>query len=175
MLAAAKTAWLFWWFLSSKRNFLKIFEGEMLIKTQPTSFLQIFCEFLLNSKNVSINILGPDDSRQGDHQALTLSMLRLLLSKAWYCKRYMRIASTLLIVGIHWKALSKYYQMSINVPGLLSFFSFFESFCFVQISHQLQKGSWINPSSVLSFKEYRCKDFGKHLNHIMLVFIGKLS
>ena len=33
-------------------------------------------------------------------------------------------------VGIHWKALAEYSQMSTHVPGFESFFSFFASFSF---------------------------------------------
>ena len=33
-------------------TFQKIFQGEMLIKIQHTNLLKIFCEFLINSKNV---------------------------------------------------------------------------------------------------------------------------
>ena len=38
-------------------------------------------------------------------------------------------------VGIHWKALAEYYQMSTNVPGFQSFSSVFGIISFDQISH----------------------------------------
>ena len=38
--------------------------------------------------------------------------------------------------GIHWIALTEYSQMSTHVPGFQ--LGFFASFCFVQISHQMQ-------------------------------------
>ena len=57
-------------------------------------------------------------------------------------------------VGIHWKALDEYYQMSTHVPGFQSFstfFSFFhfffKLFCFVQISPHAA-------SQVLSINSY---------------------
>ena len=42
-------------------------------------------------------------------------------------------------VGIHWKVLTEYYQMSTHVPGFQSFFRFFASFCIGKISHQQHK------------------------------------
>ena len=50
MPEAAKAAWLFWNYLSDNSNIQKIFEGEMLIKIQRTTLLQIFCEFVINRK-----------------------------------------------------------------------------------------------------------------------------
>ena len=41
---------------------------------------------------------------------------------------------------IHWIALSEYSQMGTNVPGFQSFFRFFSSFCFDEISLQQHKG-----------------------------------
>ena len=48
MHVAAKTAWLFWWYLSIKSYFQKIFEGEMFFRTLSTTLLQIFCKFVPN-------------------------------------------------------------------------------------------------------------------------------
>ena len=42
-------------------------------------------------------------------------------------------------VGIHWIALTEYYQMSTNLPGFQSFLASFASFCIDQISHQQLK------------------------------------
>ena len=42
-------------------------------------------------------------------------------------------------VGIHWKALAEYSQMSTYMPGFRSFFRFFASFCVDKISHQQHK------------------------------------
>ena len=62
MLAAAKTAWQFWWNLSSKSVFGKIFEGEMLIRTLPTTLLQIFCKISFNPKVIVRSTIDPDDN-----------------------------------------------------------------------------------------------------------------
>ena len=40
----------------------KIFEGEMLIRTQPTTLLQIFFESMFDSKVIIKNIKDPDDT-----------------------------------------------------------------------------------------------------------------
>ena len=40
----------------------KLFDGEMLIRTLPTTLLQIFCNIILNSKVIDENILDPDDN-----------------------------------------------------------------------------------------------------------------
>ena len=70
--------------------------------------------------------------------SLTLLMLRLLLSKAKgrkdYCKQ-----SKPCHVGIHWKALAEYSQMSTHVAGFLWFFMFFASLCIGKISQQQHK------------------------------------
>ena len=51
-------------------------------------------------------------------------MLMLLSSKAQGCKDWL---SKTCHVGIHWKALAEYSQMSTHVPGFQSFFRFFAS------------------------------------------------
>ena len=43
-------------------------------------------------------------------------------------------------VGIHWKALTEYFQMSTHLPWFQSFHSFLSSILVDQISHQQQKG-----------------------------------
>ena len=70
---------------------------------------------------------------------LTLSMLRLLSSKAQGRKQF-RKPSKPCHVGIHLKALAEYSQMSTHLPGFQSFLRFFASFCFGKISHQQHKG-----------------------------------
>ena len=40
----------------------KLFEWEMLIRTLPTTLLQIFCKIILNSKIIVQSILDPDDN-----------------------------------------------------------------------------------------------------------------
>ena len=51
-------------------------------------------------------------------------MLRLLSSKAQGCKDFC-MPSKPYLVGIHWKALAGYYQMSTNMPGFLVGFQHF--------------------------------------------------
>ena len=70
---------------------------------------------------------------------LTLPMMRLLLSKTHKCKDFWK-PSEPCHVGIHWKALTEYFQMSTHLPGFQSFFRFFASFRIGQISHQQHKG-----------------------------------
>jgi len=70
---------------------------------------------------------------------LTLIMLSLLLSKAQIGQNVSKISKPC-YVDIYWKALAECFQMSTNLPGFLSFSSFFAFFYFEQISHQQQKG-----------------------------------
>ena len=69
MPGAPKTVWLFLWYLSNESNFQKTFEREMFIEIQPTTLLQIFCEFMIYSKVILKSIKGPDVTCQGDLQA----------------------------------------------------------------------------------------------------------
>ena len=50
MLTTAKTVRQCWWNLARKNINWKTFEGEMLIRTLPTTLLQIFCKIILNFK-----------------------------------------------------------------------------------------------------------------------------
>ena len=68
MPVASKTAWLFWWHLSTKTNFQKIFEAEMLNEIQLTFLLQIFCEIMINAKVIFKITKSPDKSCQEDLQ-----------------------------------------------------------------------------------------------------------
>ena len=70
---------------------------------------------------------------------LTLPMLRLLSSKAQERKDSWK-SSKPCHVGIHWKALAEFSQMSTHLPGFRSFSRFFASLCIGQISHQQHKG-----------------------------------
>ena len=40
--------------------FGEIFEGETLVRTPPTTLLQIFCELILNSLVIVKSIIDPD-------------------------------------------------------------------------------------------------------------------
>ena len=41
----------------------------MLLRSQPTILLQIFCEVMINSEVIFVSIIGPDDICQGEPQA----------------------------------------------------------------------------------------------------------
>ena len=70
VIGAAKTAWRFWWYISGKSLIQKIFEGEILFRCQPTHLFQLFCKNIINSKVIFKSIIGPDDTRKGDHHSL---------------------------------------------------------------------------------------------------------
>ena len=70
MLKAAKTTWQFLWNLSNESIVEKIFEGELLIRTLPTTLLQIFCKISCNSKVIVKSIIDPDDNFQRMSKAL---------------------------------------------------------------------------------------------------------
>ena len=60
LLEGRKAAWQFWWNLTCACIFGKKFDGQMLIRILPTSFLQICCELILYSQyllKVSYHIL----------------------------------------------------------------------------------------------------------------------
>ena len=42
----------------------KIFQGEILIRTLPTSLFQIFCIIIFNSQVIVKNVIDPDDNFQ---------------------------------------------------------------------------------------------------------------
>ena len=51
---------------SRKHFFLKIFEGEMLIRTQQTTHIQILCKMILNFQVIVKSIINPDDNFKKD-------------------------------------------------------------------------------------------------------------
>ena len=57
-----KEAWRFWEYFTQKSIFLKTFGGEMLIRSQTTTLLQIFCELLLYSKVIFESMKVADDT-----------------------------------------------------------------------------------------------------------------
>ena len=65
-----------------------------------------------------------NDTGRWKEDISTLSMLRLLLSKAQELKNLWK-SSKPYHLGIHWKALIEYSQMSTHLPGFRLFFSFF--------------------------------------------------
>ena len=52
---------LSWRYLSEKTIFLKIFNSDMMIRTQPTTLLQIFLEIMLHSRFLFKYSLSPDE------------------------------------------------------------------------------------------------------------------
>ena len=82
---------LFWWYLSDKWNFQKILEGVRFFKIQSTIFLQIFCEFISNSKVMFKSIKGPDNSCQGYLKAWKIKVhSKVLNSEPFNQKLYSR-------------------------------------------------------------------------------------
>ena len=57
-----KEAWLFWEYFTQKSIFLKTFQGEMLIRSQTTIRLQIFCELSLYSQVIFKSMKASDDT-----------------------------------------------------------------------------------------------------------------
>ena len=51
-------------FSSSKAYFIKLFEGEMTIRTESKTLFEIFFIFMLNSKVIYNSILCPDYTGQ---------------------------------------------------------------------------------------------------------------
>ena len=45
----------------------KIFDGEMFIRTLPTTLLQIFCKIILNLKIIAKFDIDPDNYFQMEH------------------------------------------------------------------------------------------------------------
>ena len=66
MPIAAKIARLFPAYFSNKIDFLKIFDGEILIKILPTTLLQVFCEIMSTAKLIFKSIKDPDDICHGE-------------------------------------------------------------------------------------------------------------
>ena len=73
------------------------------------------------------------------YPGLTTPMLRLLSPNAQERKDFWK-PSKPCHVGIHWKALAEYSQMSTHMPGFQWFFRIFALFCIGQLSHQQHKG-----------------------------------
>ena len=61
-LERPKQAWQFWWYFSYKSIFWKIFGGKILIRSQATTLLQIFCELLFYSQVISKSMKVADDT-----------------------------------------------------------------------------------------------------------------
>ena len=57
MLTAAKSSLEIWRKFSDKSMIRKIFEGEMFLKTLPTTFLQIVCKFIFNTQVIGKSIM----------------------------------------------------------------------------------------------------------------------
>ena len=70
---------------------------------------------------------------------LTLPMLSQLPCKEQWLEDFWK-SSKPCHVGIHWKALAEYFQMSTHLPGFRSFLRVFTLLCIGWISHQHPKG-----------------------------------
>ena len=126
MLTTAKNSLQYQWYNSGEDIFRKIFEGEMLITTIlnnfPLKLLRYNSTFTNHHKEYHI------PKRRFLQELKTISMLRLLSSKAQGRKDFWKPSKKPCHVGIHWKVLNEYYQMSTHVQGFRSFLSFLLSF-----------------------------------------------
>ena len=62
ILAAAESTWQFWWNLWRESILKKNFDGDMLIRTLPATFLEKNCKIIVNSKVIIKSIIDPDDN-----------------------------------------------------------------------------------------------------------------
>ena len=69
-----KEAWQIWKYFTYKSIFLKTFEGEMLIRSQTTTLLQIFYEILLCSQVIFKSMKVADDTFQRNSECLWVKM-----------------------------------------------------------------------------------------------------
>ena len=104
-------------------------------KKDPEFFSPTYPPFFLDSYRIQTIFF----SRPSHRWAFTLSMLRLFSWKSARRKDYGKQTKPC-HVGIHWRALVEYSQMSTHVPGFRSFFRGFASFGIGQISQQQHKG-----------------------------------
>ena len=72
-----KQAIQFWVYFSIKSIFRKIFEGEMLIRSQTTTLLLIFCELLLYSQVIFKSMKVADDTSKSNSECEWVKMARL--------------------------------------------------------------------------------------------------
>ena len=76
----------------TKAIFKKIFEEKMLITIQPTTLLQIFCEFIITSQVIFKSSIDPDDTCQEYLQVLKYSPIHsqefLLSIVIWICQSF---------------------------------------------------------------------------------------
>ena len=70
-------------------HFLKQFEGEMLIIAQPTTPLQMFCKYQINSKVIFKSTIIPEDNISGGSRGMNGSTVKYFLINTEYeFKRY---------------------------------------------------------------------------------------
>ena len=119
------------------RVFIIVYNGDLLYSQHTITgidpsalfmgislWLAIVCAVPYYARPAHAFSAGITHRHCGTRPLLTLLMLRLLLSKAHECKDFWK-PSKPCYVGIHWKALVEYSQMSAHVPGSQSFLSGF--------------------------------------------------
>ena len=96
--------------------------------------------------------------------ALTLPMLRLLLSKTQEHQHFEKTSKPC-HVGIHWVALTEYSQMSTHMPGFQSFFRFFASICIGELDSIRVNAGWgvVKPKKPTSPDEFRNSFIHSHI------------
>ena len=62
MPVVVKTVLIILLYLSDQYEFWMNSEGEMLLRTKPTTLFQISCESMLDPKAILKRIIGPDDA-----------------------------------------------------------------------------------------------------------------
>ena len=62
MLTAARSSLTILIIFGKPKSYSKIFDGEMSVRTVPTTLLQIFCKTILTFKVIVKGIIDPDDN-----------------------------------------------------------------------------------------------------------------
>ena len=57
-----KAAWQFWWNLSAKSRIWKLFEGEMIMRSLPTTLIEPFRKIIFNYKVILKSNINADDN-----------------------------------------------------------------------------------------------------------------
>ena len=61
MSVRPEMAWQSWWFLPVKHVFGEIFQEDIIMKTPPTTLLELFCEYSRQFSFIPKSIIEPDE------------------------------------------------------------------------------------------------------------------
>ena len=115
-----------------RNSFTKYLKKSCLLSSYQLISFKYFPNIALNVRlniKIIVRLLFGAVSING----LTLSMLRLLLSIGEKCKKFWK-PSKPCHVGIHWKALTEYTQMSTHMPWFQSFSAFLHDFVLAKLA-----------------------------------------